>query len=75
MKKTKKKVQVLNKIQFAPIFDMDGNLFQTNNRLGPSLETTFKILRSEESWTGDTALGLRAFLLKSFGRLYYKHQV
>ncbi|MDP1417652.1 hypothetical protein Q8G35_04430 [Peribacillus simplex] len=52
MKKTKKKVLVLNKIQFAPIFDLDGNLFQTNNRLGPSLEKTFKskLDRGYRSW-------------------------
>lgn len=50
MKKTKKKVQVLNNIQFAAIFDMDGTLFQTNKILGSSLERTFEILRSEGSW-------------------------
>ena len=49
-------MQLLNKIQFAAIFDMDGTLFQTNKILGPSLERTFEILRSEGSWTGDTPL-------------------
>ncbi|WP_397261180.1 HAD hydrolase-like protein [Peribacillus simplex] len=56
MKKTKKKVLVMNKIQFAAIFDMDGTLFQTNKILGSSLERTFEILRSEGSWTGNTPL-------------------
>lgn len=56
MKKTKKKVQVLNNIQFAAIFDMDGTLFQTNKILGSSLERTFEILRSEGSWIGNTPL-------------------
>lgn len=46
----------MNKIQLAAIFDMDGTLFQTNKILGPSLERTFEILRSEGSWTGDTPL-------------------
>lgn len=56
MKKTMKKVQVLNNIQFAAIFDMDGTLFQTNKILGSSLEKTFEILRSEGSWIGNTPL-------------------
>ena len=38
------------------IFDMDGNLFQTNLILQPALESTFGKLRQKEQWTGTTPI-------------------